>query len=107
MQAHYLKSSTDFHFSQGTVLTPSGEDYNYVLKFRDPGGINMYEYLSFFNNTDPLQWVHSGVLLATLKVFGEEAVGDGGEFLIAGISLAFIPGIANLGDAEPLLLRHL
>lgn len=67
----------------------------------------MYEYMSFFNNTDPLQWVHSGVLLATLKVFGEEAVGDGGEFLIAGISLAFIPGIANLGDAEPLLLRHL
>lgn len=62
----------------------------------------MYEYSAFF--TDPLQWVHSGVVLATLKVFGEETVGDGGELLIAGISLAFIPGIANLRDAEPLLL---
>lgn len=64
----------------------------------------MHEYLSFLGNTDPLQWVNRGVVLATLQVFGEEAVGDGGEFLIAGISLPFIPGVADLGDAEPLIL---
>lgn len=60
--------------------------------------------MSCFNCTDPLQRVNGGVVLPTLQVFGEEAVGDWSEFLIAGIPLAFVPGIANLWDAEPLLL---
>ncbi len=54
--------------------------------------------------TDPLQRVNSGVVLSGLQVFGEEAVGDRGEFLIAGISLTLIPGISHLRDAQPLLL---
>lgn len=57
--------------------------------------------------TDPLQRVNSGVVLSSLQVFGKEAVGDRSEFFIAGISLAFIPGIANLRDAQPLLFWHL
>lgn len=44
------------------------------------------------------------MVLSSLQVFGEEAVGDRGEFLIAGISLALIPGISHLRDAQPLLL---
>lgn len=55
-------------------------------------------------HTDPLQRVNAGVVLSGLQVFGEEAVGDGGEFLMAGISLPLIPGISHLGDAQPLLL---
>lgn len=44
------------------------------------------------------------MLVSSLQMFGEKAVGDRGEFLIAGISLALIPGISHLRDAQPLLL---
>lgn len=54
--------------------------------------------------TDPLQRVNRGMVLSSLQVFGEEAVGDRGEFLIAWIPLAFIPGIAHLRDAQPFFL---
>lgn len=57
--------------------------------------------------TDPLQRVDRCMVLSSLQVFGEEAVGDRGEFLIARISLAFIPGIAHLRDAQPFFFRHL
>lgn len=54
--------------------------------------------------TDPLQRVNCSVVLSSLQVFGEEAVGDRGEFLIARVSLTFIPGVSHLRDAQPLLL---
>lgn len=54
--------------------------------------------------TDPLQRVNTGVVLSGLQVFGEEAVGDRCELLIARISLALIPGVSHLRDAQPLLL---
>lgn len=57
--------------------------------------------------TYPLQRVDRGVVLSRLEVFGEEAVWDGGELLIARVPLALVPGIAHLGDTQPLLLRHL
>lgn len=56
------------------------------------------------NYTDPLQRVNSSVVLSRLQVFGEEAVRYRGKFLIAGVSLAFVPGIANLRNAQPFLL---
>lgn len=44
------------------------------------------------------------MVLSRLQVFGEEAVRYGGKFLIAGIPLALIPGVANLRNAQPFLL---
>lgn len=54
--------------------------------------------------TDPLQRVNRSVVLSRLQVFGKEAVGYRGEFLIAGISLALIPGVSNFRNAQPLFL---
>lgn len=44
------------------------------------------------------------MVLSSLQMLGEEAVGDGGEFFIAGIPLALVPCISHLWDAQPLLL---
>lgn len=55
-------------------------------------------------HADPLQRVNRSVVLSSLQVFGKETVGDRGEFLIAGIPLALVPGISHLRDAQPLLL---
>lgn len=62
-----------------------------------------YFYL-YTQYTDPLQWVNRGVVLSTLQVFGEEAVGDRGELLIAGIPLTLVSGISHFRNAQPFLL---
>lgn len=64
--------------------------------------VNVIHHVSDY--TDPLQRVNRGMVLSSLQVFGEKAVGDRGEFLIARVSLAFVPGIAHLRDAQPFFL---
>lgn len=88
---------------QWDTLTPAGASWNYIMSFYVD--VCRWEYVCRY--TDPLQRVNSGVVLSGLQVFGEEAVGDRGEFLIARISLALVPGVSHFRDAQPLLLWHL
>lgn len=54
--------------------------------------------------TDPLERVHTRVVLSRLKVLGEKAIWYRSEFLIAWVSLALIPGVSHFRNAKPLFL---
>lgn len=77
------------------LLTPTGEDLNYMM---------LTPMMAVFLDTDPLQRVNAGVVLSGLQVFGEEAIGDRSELLITGVPLPLIPGVSHLRDAQPLRL---